>query len=153
MIWNRTRTLVVVLFLSVALNLFFAGVMAGRWNWHWLDDHFGNRKPGATSWTPHLFSDMATPAIEALWQKHKEESRPLRDAMREARHAIHQALVAQPFDSATYASALREERQNASALRSRHHAFMVDLAGAMTDEQREKLAKHAGRWRWRRDHR
>ena len=31
MSWSRARTLSVVLFVSLALNLFLAGAMAGRW--------------------------------------------------------------------------------------------------------------------------
>lgn len=147
--WNRGKTLAVALFVSLAVNLFLAGAMVGRWGWH--GDGFGHRDRhwGPKVWLTEAVGEEAAPRITAMWEAHRAAIDPLRDASRAARDAVHQSLVAEPFDQAAYAGALAESLDRSMAVRAAHHAFMVELAAALTPEQRARMAEFAGRKRWR----
>ena len=100
------RTLSVILFISLAVNLFLAGTMAGRWVG--AGGHFGDegRHWGAKFWLSQALGDEATPKIEAMREVHRAKLEPMRKAARQSRHAIKVALSADPFDPNAYARAL-----------------------------------------------
>lgn len=147
--WTRTKTLAVVLFVSLALNLFLAGSMVGRWSGHGRHAWGENKHWGAKYWLSHTLGDEAAPKVEAMWDTHRAKLKPLREEAKQARGAIQQALAADPFDAEAYAAALQHSLERGMAVRASHHAFMIDLARVLTPEQRAKLAEHAGRKRWR----
>lgn len=148
MSWSRTRTLSVVLFVSLALNLFLAGTMVGRWGGP--GGHGGEgRHWGAKFWLSQALGADAAPKVEAMWEARRAKLEPMREAARQSHRAIKTALSADPFDPNAYARALEDSLSRRTAIRASHHAFMIELAGVLTPEQRAKLAEHAGRRRWR----
>lgn len=151
MSWSRTKTLTVALFLSLAVNLFLGGAMVGRWGWHGGHNDLGGGHWGAKFWLSRALGEDAGGTVEKKWNAHQEDLKPLREKSRLARAAVQAALSAEPFDPAAYDRALKDSLAKSTEIRTSHHAFMVDLAGSLTAEQRAKLADFAGRKRWRRD--
>lgn len=149
MSWTRTKTLSVALFVSLAINLFLGGAMVGRWGWHGGHHDGGGRPWGAKFWLGRALGEEAAPKVEKLWDAHRAKLKPLRAEAKQARGAIHAALSATPFNSAAYAKALDVSLEKRTAIRANHHAFMIELAATLTPEQRAKLAKFAGRKRWK----
>lgn len=149
MSWTRSKTLSAVLFASLALNLFLAGTMAGRWGWHGNDHGGGGRHWGTKVWLDKALGEDAAPKVEKMWEAHRAAMRPRREAAKQERAAIQAALSADPFDPAAYAKALDTSLEQRMAMRASHHAFMVELASVLTPAERAKLAEFAGRKRWR----
>jgi Spy/CpxP family protein refolding chaperone len=149
MSWSRTRTLSVVLFVSLTLNLFLAGTMAGRWVG--AGGHFGGegRHWGAKFWLNQALGDEATPKVEAMWEVYRAKLEPMRKAARQSRHAIKAALSADPFDPNAYARPLEDSLNQRTGIRASHHDFMIELTSVLPPEQRVKLAERAGGRRWR----
>jgi len=143
------RTLSVILFISLAVNLFLAGTMAGRWVG--AGGHFGDegRHWGAKFWLSQALGDEATPKIEAMREVHRAKLEPMRKAARQSRHAIKVALSADPFDPNAYARALEGSLSQRTAIRASHHVFMIELTSVLPLEQRVKLAERASGRRWR----
>jgi Spy/CpxP family protein refolding chaperone len=152
MSWTRTKTLSVVLFVSLAFNLFWAGTMVGRWGWHGGDHGEVGRHFGAKFWLGRALGDEAAPKVEKMWEAHRTKMKPLREESKQARAKIHATLAATPFDSDAYAEALAASLDRRMAIRASHHAFMIELAEILTPEQRAKLAEYASHER-RRHHR
>lgn len=148
--WNRSRTLALLLFASLAFNVLLGGMMIGRWGWHGDHHQWGEgRQKVAKYWLRWTLGDDAAPKIEAMWDAHREAMQPLREGSREARRAIKAALAAESFNAEDYAAALKESRIRSMAVRASHHAFMVRLARTLTPDQRQKMAEFAGRRKWR----
>ena len=147
--WTRGRTLAVLLFTSLAINVLLVGGMVGRWGWH--DGHRWSegRHTVAKYWLRWTLGDEVAPRVKAMWEAHREAMKPLRQRSRDAQRAIKTALAADPFDADGYARTLEESRRQSMVVRQRHHAFMIDLAGTLTPEQRQKMAEFASRKKWR----
>ncbi len=150
MTWTRTRTLSVLLFVSLAFNLFLGGAIASRWAWHhWHGPDRAMAGGDAGAWLKHVIDEDTAPQVETLWLKHKAAIKPLRAEARRLHRRLHAALAADPFDPAVYADALRKRRDQRTNMQALHHVFMLEVAKVLTPEQRQKLVEHAGRGRWR----
>jgi uncharacterized membrane protein len=150
MSWTRTKTLSVVVFVSLALNLFLAGTMVGRWGWQGGHHEGANRHWGAKFWLGRALGEEAAPKVEKMWEAHRARMQPLRAASKQSRQAVSTTLSAEPFDPDAYAKALDTSLAKSMAMRASHHAFMIELAATLSPEERAKLAAFAGRKRWRR---
>jgi len=148
--WSRTKTLSLALFISLAFNLLIGGVMIGRWGWHGDHHDRGGTHWGARIWLEWALGDEAAPKVERLWDAHRAQLKPLREASKQARAKVNSTLSADPFDAPAYAAALDESLEKSMAIRATHHAFMIELAASLTPEQRAKLSEFAGRKHWRR---
>ena len=100
-------------------------------------------------WLRHLADDDSDEQIRALWKTHRAALKWLDHDRKQTRDRVQAALTSEPFDSQSYASALQQQLELSTQIRSQHNAFMLDLARTLTPEQRKRLAKRAGRWRWR----
>lgn len=147
MTWTRTRTLALALFASIALNLFFAGIMAGRLD-HWRGGPKGpDHGPSMTRKIESALGDSLTPELRKRLKTHSETMRETREASRSKREAIRNILLQEPFDRAAYLQALESMNEVFDRMRAETHSFMIDTVEKLTPEQRRKLVKSLGRHR------
>lgn len=135
----RTRWLAIVLGVSVALNLFFLGFLSAR--------AFQRGEPHAER-APHAASG---PRERRSWQRHRafdwmteaqrDELRPRRRALRGTRHAVEDALRAEPFDREKLSQALADLRRQTDEIQASVHQFMLQRAETMSGDERRRLAE------------
>lgn len=143
MVWTRTRVLSVLLFVSVALNLFAAGMAVGRWD-RW-DKHGGlgmrgHGKPMSRV-IEYALDDSITPELRARMQLHDETMRDTFREVRESRREIRDIIAAEPFDKQAYLEALDRMSAVHDTMRDETHRFMIDIMERLTPEQRRKLVE------------
>ena len=133
----------IVLFSSLALNLFIGGVFVSHWGGRGHDvarSHaFGLR--GASR---HMDEDTRT-AMRSMWSERADEMRPLWESMRQARQETIGALGAEPFDKAALEAALAKSLAASIASQEAFHAALVDSASELTPEQRRSFFAAASR--------
>lgn len=140
---QMSKTWAVVLFTSLAINLFIGGVFVSHWVSHGRDvgrSHaFGMR--GASR---HMDAETRS-TMQRMWSEHAEEMRPLMEAMREARMNAVDAIGAEPFDKTTLEEALALTRSASTASQEAFHAALADAAAELGPEQRRSLFAAASR--------
>ncbi len=147
MTWTRTRTLALVLFASIALNLFFAGIMVGRFD-RWHGEPKGREHgPSMTRKIERALGDSLTPTLRERLKAHSDAMRETRRASRDKRDAIRDTLLQEPFDRTAYLQALESMNEVFDRMRAETHSFMIDIVEQLTPEQRRKLVKSLGRHR------
>jgi uncharacterized membrane protein len=135
----RTRWLAIVLGVSVALNLLFLGFVSAR--------AFQRREPHAER-SPHA----APAARQNRWRQRqrafdwmtdaqRDELRPRRRALRGSRHAVEDALRAEPFDREKLGQALGDLRRQTDDIQASVHQFMLQRADGMSGDERRRLAE------------
>ena len=133
----------IVLFSSLALNLFIGGVFVSHWAFHGHDvarSHaFGLR--GASR---HMDEDTRA-AMRRMWSGHADEMRPLWQAMRQARQETIEAIGAEPFDKAALKTALAKSLAASTASQEAFHAALIESAAELTSRQRRSLFSAASR--------
>ncbi|HEU4582633.1 MAG TPA: periplasmic heavy metal sensor [Polyangiaceae bacterium] len=142
------RWLTIAFAVSVALNLFFLGVAAARF---WQHREWRTRRWGDPAL--NMAGGAAGPArpdghrgprrrepFPWLSQQEKEELRPKRQALVEARRDAEQVLVADPLDAAKLGSALETVRAQTARLQASVHERLIQHAQSMGLEERRKLA-------------
>lgn len=150
---KRLRLLALVLFGSVAVNLFLGGIMIGRW----LEPHPPRhmmerterppREPGAPpSWLLRALGPEGEPALEAAWRRHAPAIEPRREDLRRAREAVIAALETEPFDRDAYAARLAAMQDSTARLFDAIHAAMVDVMVELTPEQRRMVVERSREW-------
>lgn len=152
---KRLRLLALVLFGSVAVNLFLGGIMVGRW----LEPHPPGpprhmervdrppREPGAPpSWLLRALGPEGEPALEEAWRRHAPAIEPLREELRRSREAVTTALEAEPFDRDAYAARLAAMQASTARLFDAIHTAMVDVMARLTPEQRRMVVERSREW-------
>ena len=129
----RTRSLAVVLAVSVALNLFFLGVVAAR---VWQRAEPREARP------THMQRREHRPAEPFRWLSDAEraELRPRRKALRGLREDAEQRLRAESFDSGKLRTTLEALRRETDAIQTSVHELLLSKAETLDAEQRRRLA-------------
>tara|TARA_R110002012_G_scaffold208332_3_gene378403 strand:+ start:805 stop:1266 length:462 start_codon:yes stop_codon:yes gene_type:complete len=144
MTWTRTRVLALLLFASVSMNLFVAGMMVGRWD-RWHDGPRGSRHDHSMSrMIEQTLGDTLSQEIRERLHAHSESMRDTRVAMRENRETIRAVLLREPFDKAAYLEALDSMNEVFDRMRAETHSFMTEIVEKLTPEQRKKLVEALG---------
>ncbi|NQW10779.1 MAG: periplasmic heavy metal sensor [Alphaproteobacteria bacterium] len=154
---TRMRFLVLALFASLTINLFFGGLTIGHWierggprlGWSWAEAPDG---PGPR-WLRRTLGEDGMPALRAAWERHGQEADALRDRVHQTRLQVIEALAAEPFDATAYAAALANMRDTRALEHVGMHAVMVDLTQNLTPEQRARLVERSRAWAERRGRR
>ncbi len=124
----------IVLFSSLALNLFIGGMIVSHLSFYGRDaarsDAFGLRDASR-----QMDKDTRA-AMRGMWSERADEMRPLFEAIRQARQDTIAALGAEPFDKAALETALANSRAASVASQEAFHAALVDSAAELTPEQR-----------------
>jgi uncharacterized membrane protein len=134
------RTLLLIVAISVALNLFFLGVVAARawqraeWRSRWeghapsgFDGRHGPRPPRGE-------------AFRWLSDAERAELRPRRKALRGLRHEAEDALRAEQFDTEKFRAALAALRLETAQIQGSVHELLIRRAGEMSVDERRRLA-------------
>jgi uncharacterized membrane protein len=146
------------LLVSLVLNLFLAGVLAGAaWRW-WAAERAQRAAVSATSASANAATqprglryaaDDLLPEQRRAYRQGlrdvRRDSAPLIQRARESRQEVLRLLAAPQFDSAAMAAALARTREADTALRARVEASVVDFAKTLPPEDRQKLANGLAR--------
>ncbi|MEQ8334185.1 periplasmic heavy metal sensor [Nisaea sp.] len=147
MTWTRTRVLALLLFASVSINLFVAGMVVGRWD-RWHDGPPGQRHGHSMSrMIERTLGDTLSPEIRDRLRAHSEKMRGTHGAMRENRETVREILLREPFDRNAYLEALDSMNAVFDRMRAETHSFMTEIVEQLTPEQRRKLVESLGRHR------
>jgi uncharacterized membrane protein len=133
----RTRSLAIVLGISVALNLLFLGFVSARAFQH---RERAERPPHAAPWVRQRRSRQRPRAFDWMTAAQRDELRPRRRALRGSRHAVEDALRAEPFDREKLSQALGDLRRQTDEIQASVHQFMLQQAERMSDDERRRLA-------------
>jgi uncharacterized membrane protein len=136
----RTRWLAIVLGVSVALNLFFLGFLSAR-AFQRGEPHAERRAPHAASGARERRSWQRHRAFDWMTDAQRDELRPRRRALRGTRHAVEEALRAEPFDREKLSQALTELRRQTDDIQASVHQFMLQRAESMSGDERRRLAE------------
>ena len=141
------RWMVIALFTSLALNLIVAGATAG-FVWR-----HGGAVPGAAPYLPASllgYASTLTPArqeeLYARTQEQRQNVRPLRRQLREAREESMQVLVADPFDKDRFQAAQSRVLIADQKAREAVHLLFTEIAANMTPLERRGFVE----WRQKR---
>lgn len=143
----RQRWLTIALAISVALNLFFLGVVAARWwrhdKWHAerRSDRAGLNVPvqRAEGERPERRHRRGRP-LSWMTEAERAELRPKRQALIGIRRNAEQVLSAEPFDPARFQSALEALRAGTAQIQEAVHQKLVQRAAELSPQERRKLA-------------
>lgn len=134
----RTRWLAIILAASVALNLFVLGFLSAR-----AFQRHDARVEAPSHGAPAHRLRRGWPrsrSFDWMTEAQRDELRPRRRELRNARHAVEDALRAEPFEREKLGQALGELRRQTDAIQASVHEFMLERAQAMSREERRRLA-------------
>jgi uncharacterized membrane protein len=133
----------VVLFTSLAINLFVGGVFVSHWVYHGRDVARSHAF-GLRGVSRHMDEETRR-TMRRMWSVHEDEMRPLLEAMREARENAVEAIGAELFDKAALEEALAATLATSTASQEAFHAAVVDAAEELTPKQRRSFFAAASR--------
>jgi uncharacterized membrane protein len=134
------RALLIIIGVSVALNLFFMGVVAARaWQRVEWRSHREVHGPAAAGQRRQKGGPHTEP-MQWLSESERAELRPRRKALRGLRREAEQALRAEHFDSQRLRSALEAFRLETDKIQASVHELLIRQAETLDFEQRQRLA-------------
>jgi len=134
----QRRWLSIILGLSVALNLFGLGLFGAR-AFRDREPHAAHERPDHAAGPSRRFRQRPRP-FEWMSEAERDQLRPRRKALRATRRAAEEALRAQPFEVERLRVALGRLRSDTDAIQASVHDFMLQRAGGMNAEERQRLA-------------
>ena len=139
---NTATRLWIALAISLTLNLFGLGFMSARFLHGRDGDHHSPRGPFFGPRGLLLDAELGgsmDSQVRRVMERHRESMRSQREQLREARQAVQAALSSEPFDGAALEQAFARLRQRTGESQALMHAALVEIAPALTHEQRERL--------------
>jgi Spy/CpxP family protein refolding chaperone len=140
---TASKRLWIALAISLTLNLFAGGFISARLLHGRGGDHGGPHGPffGPRGLLLDAeFGASMDAQVRAVMERHRESLRGQREQLRQARQAVGAALTSEPFDAAVLEQALARLRQRTDESQALMHAALIEIAPALTHEQRERLA-------------
>ena len=130
---NSNRWLVLALLVSLGVNLLIAGVVIGR--------HLDGGPPGRMhfEWLMQDLDDATRSKIRQNMHEQMKNSRPYRHDLRQAQHALHEAIIAEPFEEKQVKAAMAEVRAASARLQQTMHDQMIQNLGEMSAEDRARV--------------
>jgi len=144
---RHDRRLGALLIASLALNLFGIGLLAGSYLRPQLAGRDG---PGPASLAPAAFEanellvalpEAARPRAAEIIEAHAADLQAGLAALGPARLEVIAALGREPFDADAAAAALSALRDRALALQVTAHAIVTEVAGGLSEADRERFAQ------------
>jgi Spy/CpxP family protein refolding chaperone len=139
---NTAKRLWIALAVSLTLNLFGLGFMSARALHGRGGDHHGPRGPFFGPRGLLLDAELGgsmDAQVRGVMERHRESLRAQREQLRQARRAVQTALMSEPFDAGALKQALARLRQRTGESQALMHAALIEIAPALTHEQRERL--------------
>lgn len=143
--------LLIALFVSLVLNLFLGGIVAGRIAsgspiggpgraWSGGSDHGeGPARQFMQRMAASLPSEYR-PSFEAVVAKHRPNVSQAGSRVREARAKVREAMLKEPFERAALEAAFADLRTRSDALQAALHAAIVEGAADLPPDARQRLA-------------
>jgi uncharacterized membrane protein len=129
----------VVLVLSLAVNLFFAGLFVTR--------HVFGPPRGPDAMLARLIGELGgqlsapdRAALQRVFATHEAEIKERGEQAMQSRAAIRAAMVAEPFDSTALTAAVAEAGARDMAMRRAVERMLVEAAMLVSPEGRSRLA-------------
>ena len=139
------RTFQIVLFVSLALNLFLAGILAARWLapvWH--HEPRGGPEAIVERLTSRLPSTDAG-VMRAAFQANQAKLAGAFGELQQARREVRQRLVAEPFDPDALARAVADLQVKQNAFFAALQDTILPAVGKLSPEGRSHLLPGMGR--------
>jgi uncharacterized membrane protein len=139
-----TKVLIGVAVVSLCVNLFLVGSMAGRW----FDGSRGHGGPrgGIEAMIAGMPEDLR-PLIKQKFDAAKPQFQAQREKIRAARQKVAQAAQADPFDPAAFDAAFKEFQAAMDGMGTLAHQTIGEILPQIPAEQRKVLVdKWAKRW-------
>ncbi|MEM7120138.1 MAG: periplasmic heavy metal sensor [Pseudomonadota bacterium] len=133
-----TKVLGVVLVVSLAFNFFLIGWMGARWVY---DQHMGPKF--SVTRLVHDLPDEQREAVLAVFENNRDKVHEAMDSLRDARHAVSDVMLAEPFDAEAAAAALAELRRQSTTMQETMHAALLEAAVNLPPETRVDLGRFA----------
>ena len=131
---NRTRLLLLALFASIAVNLFFVGGIAYRVN---SSDNFSSRPlPPNVNWMVRDLSETRRAELQPLMEQSASEIRPVRGQMFAAQRRVNELLADPDFEAAEVAQAFAELRTASLRYQEMSHQHSVAMLNELTAAER-----------------
>lgn len=134
---NRRSLILGVLLVSLALNLFLAGLLIGR----------ASRAPAKAeppmAWAAQSLSTQQRQRVRRHFAEKQDEVRALRQTMRKATGRVRKAATAEPLDKNELQDALAELRGVQADYQAFMHNNMAEVAASLPREQRMAFLRQA----------
>jgi uncharacterized membrane protein len=130
----------VILAVSVALNLFCIGLLAGR-VMPFRQHHFGGDDENPRAFLRHSGLREAGPEVKAILRDHRDQVRGSVHALTQSRERVRAALKQEPFNREGVASAFAETRELTTRMQGDMHQALIDVAAKLTPAQRARMAE------------
>jgi uncharacterized membrane protein len=138
---GRVRWLLVLLFVSLAVNLFFAGMVTAR-------HVFGPPPPPPpgrmiSRFVDDLADELPAPdqtTLRRIFRAHQAEIEQRSAEIARSRDRVREAIVADPFERDALAAALDAANDKERELRKVLQGVLFEAASEMSPEARHKLA-------------
>ncbi|MGH6932603.1 MAG: periplasmic heavy metal sensor [Dongiaceae bacterium] len=137
----------IALFISLALNIFVAGWVAGHGKGP-RGGHGGLSEAGMRVGIQRVLRVLPPDdrrVVETMFEAERPSIRQQFEALRQAHQAVAATLRAQPFDQAAFEQAYGVMRQHSGAVQDAIHSVIVAAVPKLTNAGRAELA--LGRWR------
>lgn len=137
------------LFVSLALNLFLGGVIAGRGVGH--RGGFDGQMTAANvklaiERVSRVLPEADGDVMRGLFEERRADLKARFEALREARKAVGAALKAEPFDAATFSAAYETMQSRNQEVQAAIHGVIKAAVPQLSAEGRVAIAER----RWRR---
>ena len=134
---NNHKLLLIALISSLAINLLFIGAIVGRV----LNGPPAGPFPNHLGWIVRDLDPAVRQTLAPELQAHAQKVRPVRQEMRLAQRAFHQALLADPLDDVALATALNDLEQTSSTYQALMHSEMLNIFRKLNPDERARAAK------------
>lgn len=142
---SRAKWLIGIAAVSLCVNLFLVGSMAGHW---YPRGHGGPDGPrrGLEAMIAGMPEDLR-PLIKERFEAAKPQFQAQRDNIRAARDKVTTAAEAEPFDPAAFDQAFEELQQSMAGMGAIAHQTIREILPQIPAEQRKQLVeKWSKRW-------
>ncbi|MBI4081080.1 MAG: periplasmic heavy metal sensor [Candidatus Lambdaproteobacteria bacterium] len=135
----RSNPWALALLASLVLNLFLAGLLAGRIlsSADRMDAMFRHY---TMRWATRVLGDEGRPLMDQVWSRHNSRLEPRLQELRASRKGVADVLATEPFDAQALARAFDRLSAATQAAQQALHPALVELAGLLTPAQRKRLA-------------
>lgn len=133
----------VILGISIAANLFFAGLIAGRVVTHRDRPHHAafEDELGPRGFLKRSGLREAGPEVKQLLRARREQLKANMRTVGQTREQVRAALEADPYNPQAAATTFARTREATSQLQSDLHNTLLEVADKLTPAQRKRLAE------------
>lgn len=129
----------IALIVSVALNLFLGGILAGGWVLHDEPERVRGFAVAGMRFSRQDLAPESRTLVRRLWEESREEIRPRFRDVRDARREVREIATAETVDRAALEAALASLRERSIALQAATQELMVTIAERLPAAERKKL--------------